>query len=275
MKQYIKSLTGLLLLGASLTACVEDKDYGQYEGLTYPSKFDLGCWGYDNGREIYNVNVTLNAQGDTVCNIVCLRTGAERTDTLIFSGGLLQSYSSKAGLVQFDYSERYYWEGEGLNDDFETCAYMAYQRDLRTMSLNIYPINGVDDDGNKRPLAGCAIASRVVAAAYPLYCGYWEGYGYKELPDGSTEEHTVALALYRNGRSEMAVDEEDVVGGTYSVSADGSTCEIRPDNGVTEPVRLRFNALRQPETEVNGAHFVLDKYALDNNQRPADPNVNF
>lgn len=274
MKQHIKYSMGLLLLGASLASCVEDKDYGQYDGLTYPDRLALGCWGFDDGRNLYNVNVTLNAQGDTVCNVVCLRAGEERTDTLIFSGGLLRDYSAKAGLAEFGFSDSYYWEGEGLYMDYNTAAYLAYQRDLTTMSLNVYPLY---DSGS--PISGSALASRVVAVDYPLVFGFWWGYGYKELPDGSSEEHSLQLALYRNGRAGAIVDGTGINDvehkGAYSVSADGSSCDVRMDEETMAPIRLRFNAQRQLVAEMDGITFLLDKEALDNNQRPSDPTEDF
>lgn len=263
MKQYIKLFAILLLLGGGLTSCAEDKDYDNYDGLTYPEKVTLGCWQYNDGVTDYNVNITLNAIGDTVCNVTLVEPDEEGTmNAYTISNGLLQSYSPVTGLAEFAHQRSLWQDQEGI---LPCLTYVAIQRDLSTRSVQLIPYKG------NNLYTDNTIAFKLTSAAKPSLCGYWTGIGETKNEDGSIEQGAQVEALLNIDGSCIYGFNGEYVEGTYTVSADGTSCDLVAADGVTLPLHLQFNAINQltldTETvdETTGAttkwSFILDKDA--------------
>lgn len=261
MKKHIKLFALLLCLGGTLASCADDKDYDNYDGLTYPETLELGCWQYSNGTTDFNVNVTLNAAGDTVCNVVLVEpTGNPEDETEMaaytMSNGLLQSYSSVTGLAEFHHAASLW------GADYSGYTYIALQRDLKTRSVQLIPYslkyNELMTDGT--------IAFKLPTVAKPSFYGYWAGIGETLHEDGYVEQGgTLEILINYDGSCIYGVN-GDYKEGTYTISADGATCDIVANDGVSAPLHLAFNALNQlmgEDTDASGTTwlYLLDKDA--------------
>lgn len=260
MKQYIKLFAILLLLGGGLTSCAEDKDYDNYDGLTYPDKVTLGCWQYSDGVTDYNVNITLNAAGDTVCNVVLVEPdGNGEMSAYTMSNGLLQSYSPVTGLATFAHASSMW----GIS----AFSYVAMRRDLSSLSVQLIPYDSEDD----YLYTDNTIAFKLYSAAKPALYGYWIGIGETVHEDGRLETGAQMEALLSyDGSCTYGLD-GNYVEGTYTISADGTSCDLVAADGVSLPLHLQFNALNQLTLETETADeatgettkwtFILDKDA--------------
>ena len=158
MKQYIKSLALLLVAGLALTSCNDnfDEDEGH---VTYPARPSLGAWEceYVNSQTPYtdfNISLTQNAEGDTICNLTFYWGGDTPFGWISFHDGEV-SYDPTTGMthVYFDPSS------QGITADL----YMAYQRNLRDMGVQFTM------QGNP------TLAFRATPASEPGLAGQWSG----------------------------------------------------------------------------------------------------
>lgn len=256
MKQYIKLFAVLLCLGGTLASCADDKDYDNYDGLAYPEKVTLGCWQYSDGVTDYNVNITLNAAGDTVCNVVLVEpTGnpddETEMDAYTMSNGLLQSYSQVTGLAEF-YHASSMW---GL----PAYTYIALQRDLKTHAVQLIPYDPEDN----YLYTDYTVAFKLPTVAKPSFYGYWAGIGETSHEDGYVEQGGMLEILINYGGTCVYGVNGDYKEGTYTISADGTTCDIVANDGISAPLHLGFNALNQLVGEAADGSGIKWLYLLD------------
>lgn len=196
MKQYIKTLALGLLLGTALVSCNDNFEEGGK--ITYPDKPELGIYTNDyveEGGITYTVNLTLDEQGDTICDVTSYnaRTGIANT----FSAGKV-TYDKSVGMITADYEESPY--------ECPARVVIAYKNDLQGLIVNLYSNDG------KLQTKDYFNAVKADAISY---------YGDWQLKDGSI------LSLNPDGTATItSVDGEVSDAGSYSVNGSSVTATV-------------------------------------------------
>lgn len=199
MKLYIKTLALGLLLGTTLVSC--NSNYEEGDAIVYPEHPELGIYTNeyvkDDGAS-YTVNLTLNEQGDTICDVTTYNASAESYNT--FSAGKV-SYDKSVGIITADYEDSPY--------ECPARVIIAYKNDLQGLTVNVYSNDGklqIRDYFN-------AIKTENIS-----YYGDWQ------LKDGSI------LSLSPDGTASVSVDGEETGSGSYSINGSSVTATV---NGKT------------------------------------------
>lgn len=196
MKQYIKTLAFGLLLGTALVSCNSNFDEGGT--IVYPEHPELGIYTNDYVKEgdiTYTVNLTLNEQGDTICDVTSYngRTGIANT----FSAGTV-SYDQSVGMITADYEESPY--------ECPARVVIAYKNDLEGLTVNLYSNDG------KLQTKDYFDAVKTDAISY---------YGDWQLKDGSI------LSLNTDGTATITTTDGEVSeAGSYSVNGSSVTATV-------------------------------------------------
>lgn len=128
MKHIIKALSMGLLLGGALSSC--NNNFEEGDPITYPGSPELCIYENDytaEGGIKYTVNLTLNEDGDTICDITQYNTGTKRANT--FGNGKV-SYNKKVGMMTVSYDESPY--------DTPATAYLTLRNDLQSLIVTLY-----------------------------------------------------------------------------------------------------------------------------------------
>lgn len=156
MKQYIKSLALFLLIGLGFASCAE-ADMG--ENVTYPEKETLGNWDseytFDDAYN-YNLSLSVNAAGDTVCSFVFIDKETGET-AAVMTGGICK-YDPAIGLTTASFSMTPY--------GYPGIVYLARQRTLDRMSVQLHVVLS-DGQGNTASQKVCSF-NAIPAKAFPI-----------------------------------------------------------------------------------------------------------
>lgn len=218
MKQYIKTLAAFLLLGLTFVSCNDDFDEDDNH-VAYPAEMQLGTWAKEYtpaGGVSYTVNITLNAAGDTICDVTVYNEATG--DANVFGAGKV-SYDPATGVITANYDESLY--------DAPAMITMAYQRDLQAMTVNIYTVAG-----GKLTAKDCF---KVIKAAAISPLGDWmtaDGLTFTLNADGTA-------VVTDNGNTEEAL-----------YNFDGTSGKITTKSG--KEYTLSFNAAGQMKVASDG-----------------------
>lgn len=123
-------------------------------------------------------------------------------------------------------------------------TYVALQRDLSTRAVQIFPF---DSDYTYEEYT---IAFKLPSVAKPSLYGYWAGIGETTYEDGSIEQGAqLEMLLNVDGTCIYGFD-GSYVQGTFTVSADGTSCDLVAADGVSLPLHIQFNSINQLTAEV-------------------------
>lgn len=195
MKQYIKTLALGLLFGVTLVSC--NNNYEEGAPINYPEKPGLGIYTNDyvsDGGTAYTVNVTLNEQGDTICDVTSYNASSGSYNT--FSAGKV-SYDRSVGMITADYEESPY--------ELPARIVIAYTNDLQGFIVNLYT------NDSKLSLKDKFTAVKTENISY---------YGDWQLTDGKI------LSLDPNGTATLLDGEETAGTGTYTINGASVTATI-------------------------------------------------
>lgn len=203
MKQFIKTLLLGLFLGVAFVSC--NNDFEKQGVIVYPNSPSLGI--YKNyytpeGGTSYTVNLTLNENGDTICDVTTLNTAFN--DANVFSGGKI-SYDKSIGMMTADYETTPY-ETPGR-------VSIAYKRD-GTLIVTLYSMDG--DNAKVRA------SFNAVKTDFISYFGEWQ------LPDGNF------LSINADGSAEILSSGEILAKGTHEVAGNKVTATIGDKTYVLE-----------------------------------------
>ena len=223
MKQYIKTLAAVLLLGLTFVSCNDNFDEDDNK-VDYPAELPLGTWAKEYtpaGGVSYTVNITLNEVGDTICDVTLYNetTG----DANVFGAGEV-SYDPATGVATVNYAESLY--------DMPAMITLAYQQDLQKMTVNIYTVSG-----NK--LTSKDLFKVVKAAAISPF-GDW------------TAANGLAFTLNADGTATVT-DGGATEEGTFTF--DGTSGKITTKSG--KEITLSFNAQGQMMASNGGEPFYV------------------
>ena len=223
MKQYIKTLAAVLLLGLTFVSCNDNFDEDDNH-VAYPAELPLGTWAKEYtpaGGVSYTVNITLNEAGDTICDVTLYNESTG--DANVFGAGEV-SYDPATGVATVNYAESLY--------DMPAMITLAYQHDLQTMTVNIYTVTN-----NK--LTSKDLFKVVKATAIsPL--GDW------------TAANGLAFTLDADGTATVT-DGGATEEGTFTF--DGASGKITTASG--KEITLSFNANGQMMASKGGAPFYV------------------
>lgn len=107
MKFNIKTLVASLAVGLSLVSCNNDFDE-KMSPVSYPQKLEIGMWApttSDASSNQYTLNLSVNEQGDTICDVTMYSPVTELANVL--HGGKL-SYNDTTGVMTVDYDDSFY-----------------------------------------------------------------------------------------------------------------------------------------------------------------------
>ena len=249
MKQYIKTLALMLLVGFGLTSCLDDDRFDK-ESVNYPEGINFGAWasGYTEGNFEYHAVLTKNAAGDSI--IYLHRIGkpeskyAGEVSRMFVASNV--TYDKVAGMCSAEAAESAY------GAETPAAVFVAYQRDQQQYTLQI--------EAKKRFVT-------TVAPTTKMYVdGYWEG-GIKD-EEGN---YTAFLKAYlepgeeeNKGRG-VAVFGDDLNDPEYVsyVFSDG-TLTVASEDDEENVITASFNEDYQlVATDANGNSFVLDPQMSD------------
>lgn len=107
MKLNIKTLAACLLASSALVSCNNEFEDGA-SGVSYPEQIELGKWAPSytvDGSNKYTLNLTVNEQGDTICDVTVYNPVTEQANVL---GGGKVSYNKQTGMITADYDDSFY-----------------------------------------------------------------------------------------------------------------------------------------------------------------------
>ena len=203
MKLHIKTLAAAFVAGLALVSCNNDFDENDLPTISYPEKVQLGMWTRQytpTDDPYYTVNVTVNADGDTICDVTTYDPATKMAN--VYSGGKV-SYNAKIGMLTANYAE----DAEGT----PARATITYAADKQSMMVNLYNV-GEDDEGQE----GLTNIDHFTAVASDTISvlGRWE------LTDGTT------IQLNHDGTAAV-VDGQDVLSeGTFTYDGQQGTATI-------------------------------------------------
>lgn len=199
MKQFIKILAATLLSGFAFVSCNDDFDDAA-GGVNYPDGYELGMWTAQYtpaGSTTYSVSLTVNEEGDTICNLVYV-TPAGRVN--VMANGKV-TYNKKTGVISADYDVTPY--------DLPGRVTLARRNDLNGYTVGVYTING-DKFSNKGTFVSVAVDTIMV-------------YGEWSLNDGSV------MTLNLNGKADIVAADGESESGTYTFSGNSGEVKVGAD----------------------------------------------
>ena len=137
MNKIIKTLSFCLLSALALVSCNDNFDDSSND-VTYPEKVSLGMWQNDytkDGGTAYTINITLDEQGDTICDITTYNTSNENANVL--NRGKITSYEPKTGTITVNYTGETIYGGAAK-------AVLNSRNDGQSYVVSLY---SVDDEG--------------------------------------------------------------------------------------------------------------------------------
>lgn len=137
MNKIIKTLSFCLLSALALVSCNDNFDDSSND-VTYPEKVSLGMWQNDytkDGGTAYTINITLDEQGDTICDITTYNTSNENANVL--NRGKITSYEPKTGTITVNYTGETMYGGAAK-------AVLNLRNDGQSYVVSLY---SVDDEG--------------------------------------------------------------------------------------------------------------------------------
>ncbi|MBR5531429.1 MAG: hypothetical protein IKU63_08010 [Bacteroidaceae bacterium] len=240
MKNYIKSFALLLLCTISFVACTEDTSYDDYDGITYPEKITLGSWTCQSSEaEKFDVTITVNAVGDTVCNVL-YTTPVQQME---MSAGVLTNYDAVSGMAEFDFGNSL-WGTPGV-------LYAYYGLDKSSVKFCLFPVvQGQRYDSYRIDIIGDKVA-------FPPIFGYWVG---------MAGESILEFIVNGDGSCSYAVGDVYIEDGISSTSNGVTTLKPLSAEDGASVVTIRTNELFQMVATVSGVEgvaettqFIMDK----------------
>lgn len=267
-----------LLASFSLTSCLDDvKD----NPITYPAEGvkKTGIWKapHTQGNYDYTAVRTFNAAGKPIFYV--LETGKEGTEEagvtrMIFLGDSITDNAAQ-GMMTANSESTFYGDGENGTDVLPGEAYLAYQRNLQsyTMQVTTYQMLDAEKIDTTSVLAykdangqwALKEYSREVTctaeeqAGFPAnLAGYWGSGNYEEDPANSTLiSLSDSIALLGDGDAQQVEIVYDAAAGTLKITGldDGQTIEVA------------FNEQMQLVGTWNGNPIILDPI-MDSDSEP-------
>lgn len=244
MKNYIKSFALLLLCTLSFAACTEDTSYDDYDDMTYPEKMTLGTWTCQSSEaEKFDITITVNAVGDTICNILYTVTTPNGMQQMEMPAGVLTNYDAASGVAEFDFGDSL-WGTPGV-------LYAYYGLDKSSVKFRLFPVvqgqrydsYGININGDK--------------AKFPPVFGYWVG---------MAGESTLEFMVYGDGSCSYAVGDVYIENGISSTTDGVTTLKPLSAEEGASVVTIRTNELFQMVATVSGVEgvdetiqFIMDK----------------
>lgn len=244
MKNQIKFFALLLLCTISFAACTEDSSYDDYDGMTYPEKMKLGTWTCQGSEEEkFDVTITVNAVGDTVCNVLYTVNSPEGTQQTEMPSGLMSSYDAATGMAEFDFGYSV-WGTPGV-------LFAYYGLDKSSVKFRLYPVV----EGQRYDSYGICINGNT--AKFPPIFGYWVG---------TADEATLEFMVFADGTCSYAVGDVYIESGISSTTNGVTTMKPASAEDGTSVVTVRTNELFQMVATVSGVEgiaettqFIMDK----------------
>lgn len=204
MKLYIKTLALGFLIGSALVSCNDDSDDTNGK-ISYPEAASLGIYQNEytpDGGTQYTINVTLNEQGDTICDVTTLNTAVGIAN--VFSNGKL-TYDKSTGLYTATYEDSPYGTPARVN--------LVYTNDLKNLTVHLYAQNGSNYELRDYFTA--------VTSAAISYYGDWKLTDGTILSFGAPDGDTKASSLNDQNGEQIGTGTYTQSGGTISTTING------------------------------------------------------
>lgn len=225
MKLNIKALAASLAVGLALVSCNNDFDETDYSPVV-PEKAELGIWTRQytpSGSKPYTVNLTVNAKGDTICDVTYYDAASKMAN--VYAGGTV-SYNKKTGMITANFAE----DAEGtparatITPSNDKSYYIVNLYNVTTSESGDEVLSNIDDF--------IAVTSDTISVL-----GRWE------LADGQTVQLDIdGKAYFVNGDDKLAE-------GTYTFDGKSGSINI---GGQT--YAMNFNSTGNGQMSINNAY---------------------
>lgn len=225
MKLHIKTLAASLAVGLALVSCNNDFDETDYSPVV-SEQAELGTWTRQytpSGSKPYTVNVTVNATGDTICDVTYYDATSKMAN--VYAGGKV-SYNKKTGMITANFAE----DAEGN----PARATITPSNDKSYVIVNLYNVS-TNEDGDE-VLTNIDDFNAVTSDTISVL-GRWE------LSDGQTVE------LDLDGKAYFVNGYEKLQEGTYSFDGKSGSINI---GGQT--YAMNFNTTGNGQMTINNAY---------------------
>ena len=224
MKLNIMTLAACLLASSALVSCNNEFEDGA-SGVSYPEQIELGKWAptyTTDGSNKYTLNLTVNEQGDTICDVTVYNPVTEQANVL---GGGKVSYNKKTGMMTANYDDSFYGG--------QARVQMALKNDTKSAVAYIYTVatNNSGQETLKRQDYVNMVESDTISML-----GMWA------LANGEN------LTLYISGKADVSQNGEIIASGTFAKNTLG-TIVTTTDNKVYQ---LTTNEKGQTYATVGG-----------------------
>lgn len=226
MKLHIKTLAATFVAGLALVSCNNDFDESDLPTIKHAEKLSLGMWTREYtpaDASSYTVNIALNEQGDTICDITTYDPETKLAN--VYSASKV-TYNPQLGMTTAEIAE----DAEGV----PARATLTMASDKKHLIVNLYNV-GQADDGSEE-LEAIDHFTTVQSDTISVL-GRWQ------LADGTT------IQLDRGGKASLVYGQDVLSEGTYTFSGHAGQAVI---NGTTYD--FNFNAQ-------NGQMTCNEKYA--------------
>lgn len=224
MKLNIKTLAACLLASSALVSCNNEFEDGA-SGVSYPEQIELGKWAPSytvDGSNKYTLNLTVNEQGDTICDVTVYNPVTEQANVL---GGGKVSYNKQTGMITANYDDSFYGGKARVQ--------MAIKNDMKSAVAYIYTVT--TNNNGQETLKRQDYVNMVESDTISML-GMWA------LANGQD------LTLYMSGKADVSQNGEVIATGTFAKNALG-TAVTTTDNKVYQ---LSTNEKGQTYATVDG-----------------------
>ncbi len=225
MKLNIKTLAASLLAGLSLVSCNNNFDE-EMAAISYPEKVELGMWAptiVDASSNQYTLNLSVNEQGDTLCDVTMYNPVTELSNVL--HGGKL-SYDKETGVLTVNYDNSFYGSAARVM--------MAIKNNPSEATVFVYKMNGTTAVRQDY----CNMAKSDTISVY----GMWE------MGNGES------LSLYANGDASIVKDGEVLSSGKYTFDGKNGSVTTTDNKSYT----LALNEKGQMHVGYEGQTYYAD-----------------
>lgn len=226
MKFSIKSIAAATVAALALASCNNEFDDNN-SSATYPADVELGAWQREytpDGEESYNVNITLNEQGDTILDFTYYNPKTGNAN--VFAGGKV-TYNRQVGQITAQYDDSPY--------NLPARVTLTFMNDLKHAVVNVYTLT--DETTLSEYTHFTAVQSDTISVL-----GTWK------LNNGDN------VKLKANGTGELVDDSNETIEeGTYTFNQATRTGTFTTASGTV--YTLAVNAQGQMNVTLNGTTY--------------------